>query len=287
LTTSAITNITGTSALCGGTITSEGTSTVIDRGVCWSTGTSPTIADNKTKDGAGAGTFISNISGLNITTTYYVRAYATNSEGTGYGMAMSFTTTATEKDVDGNLYNIISIGTQLWLKENLKTTKYKDGTAIPLETTAWGNTTPEYCWYSNNQATYGNTYGALYNWYAVNTGKLCPAGWHVPSEAEWTTLITFLGGEDIVGGKLKEAGTTHWNSPNAGATNEFRFTALPGGDRNFDGQFDGVGNYAVWWSSTVYDNNKAWDPLIFTGSSLISRGTEDKRLGMSVRCIKD
>jgi len=135
-------------------------------------------------------------------------------------------------DVDGNNYKTIKIGNQEWMAENLKTTKYKDGTSIPLFTAATpmaNFTSPGYCWYNSDSATYRNSYGALYNWYAVNTGKLAPTGWHVPTEAEWNTLIAYLGGESVAGGKLKEAGTSHWSSPNTGATNEVGFSALPGG----------------------------------------------------------
>jgi len=129
------------------------------------------------------------------------------------------TTAGKVTDIDGNVYDTVKIGTQIWIIENLKTTKYNDGTSIPMVTdsAAWINlTTPGYCWHKNTSASYKNTYGALYNWYAVNTGKLAPKGWHVPSDAEWTTLITYLGGDSIAGGKMKETGMSHWFSPNTG-----------------------------------------------------------------------
>ena len=132
-------------------------------------------------------------------------------------------------DIDGNIYNTVIIGTQVWMKENLKATKLNDGTNILLETdnATWISLTdPAYCWYNNDASSYKNTYGALYNWFTVETGKLCPTGWHVPSDAEWFTLIDFLGGESVAGGKLKEIGNTHWNSPNTGATDEYGFTAI-------------------------------------------------------------
>ena len=147
------------------------------------------------------------IYGLNDVTTYYVRAYATNDAGTGYGMAMSLKTLDGINDIDGNAYNKVTIGRQTWLVENLRTTKYNDGTLIPLvqDNTAWSNLiTPGYCWFDNDEVANKNPYGALYNWYAVNTGKLCPSGWHVPTDTEWTTLIDNLGGLDVAGGKLKE-----------------------------------------------------------------------------------
>ena len=139
-------------------------------------------------------------------------------------------TPLTATDIDGNVYHTVTIGTQIWMVENLKTTRYNDGSPIPFVTdsSSWSNlTTPGYCWY-NNDTTNKNTYGALYNWFAVNTGKLAPTGWHVPTDDEWTTLTTYLGGESIAGGKLKETGTTHWRTPNAGATNEIGFTASSG-----------------------------------------------------------
>ncbi len=156
----------------------------------------------------------------------------------------------TVTDIDGNVYHTVTIGTQVWLVENLKTTRYNDGTSIPLVTdsAAWSNAdTSAYCWYNNDIAN-KNTYGALYNWFTVNTGKLAIAGWHIPTDAEWTTLTDYLGGESIAGGKLKETGTTHWRSPNAGATNESGFTALPGGHRDVNGTFSAMGDDGFWWS---------------------------------------
>jgi len=198
-------------------------------------------------------------------------------------------------DIDGNIYNTVAIGTQIWMKENLKTTKYNDNTAIPLVTdnTAWeALATPGYCWYNNDEASYKDTYGALYNWYTVSTGKLCPTGWHVPTDAEWTTLTTYLGGESIAGGKLKETGTTHWLSPNTGATNESGFTALPGGYRgNPYGEFVEVGIYGVWWSATEGDLTGAWQRGLHYSFANVNRaiglGGYGKIYGCSVRCLRD
>ena len=191
-------------------------------------------------------------------------------------------------DIEGNIYNTVTIGTQTWMAENMKATKYNDGTAIPLVTDgmAWSEPTPGYCFYNNDATTYKNTYGALYNWWTVNTGKLCPAGWHVPTDAEWTTLITYLGGEAVAGGKLKETGRTHWLMWNEGATNESGFTALPGGHRPEDG-FLTIGYAGYWWSSTEWPNNPvAW--LRFMDSSPNVTSCYDVKLdGFSVRCLKD
>ena len=131
-------------------------------------------------------------------------------------------------DKDGNIYKTILIGTQTWMVENLKTTKYNDGTSIPFvsEPTSWSNlSTPACCWQQNDPAR-KVTYGVLYNWYTINTGKLCPKTWHVPSDSEWTALTDYLGGENVAGGKLKESGFKHWYSPNTGATNEVAFSAF-------------------------------------------------------------
>ena len=193
-------------------------------------------------------------------------------------------------DADDNHYPVVKISTQVWMAANLKTTKYNDGTAIPMVTvdTAWGNlTTPGYCWYGNDQATYGDTYGALYNWFSVDTVILCPTGWHAPTDAEWTMLTDYLGGQNLAGGKLKETGTTHWNSPNTGATNETGFTALPGGSRYSYGPFSSVGSYVSWWSATENGTNNAWYRLIYYDFSDVSRHDYGKQYGLSVRCLRD
>ena len=193
-------------------------------------------------------------------------------------------------DIDGNIYNTVTVGTQVWMVENLKTTKYNDNTSIPLVTNSkeWAAlSAPGYCWYFNDRAFYKNTYGALYNWYALNTGKLCPTGWHVPSDAEWTVLSDYLGGESVAGGQLKEITYTHWKSPNLYATNKTGFTALPGGYRYENGPFYYNGDLGIWWSSTEFDNQSAWDRLLdhYTGS--IYRSPYSKNYGLSVRCLQD
>jgi uncharacterized protein (TIGR02145 family) len=196
----------------------------------------------------------------------------------------------TVKDIDGNVYTSVTIGNQVWMAENLKTTKYNDGTAIPLvaDDKAWeALTTPAYCWYNNDATANKKTYGALYNWYTVNTKKLCPTGWHVPSDAEWTTLTTNLGGESVAGGKLKETGTTHWQSPNMGATNETGFTALPGGYRNNYGPYNDIGYYGYWWSATEANATYAWYRHLSYANSYVYRNYFNKHYGFSVRCLRD
>jgi len=192
-------------------------------------------------------------------------------------------------DAGGVRYSTVQIGTQCWMAENLATTKYNDGTDIPLVTdnTVWANITiPAYCWYNNDSVAYGNTYGALYNWYAVNTGVLCPTGWHVPSDSEWAALTTHLGGDNIAGGKLKETGTAHWNSPNAGATNETGFTAVPGGYRYYNGVFDFMGSNSNLWSTTQ-DGDIVYYWYTYYNNGAIYRDTYGFGVGFNVRCLRD
>lgn len=290
VTTSATSEIMQTSAVCGGEVTSDGGYTVSSRGVCWSINQNPTIADNKTTDGAGAGAFTSELTGLSENTTYYIRAYATNTYGTGYGSTFTFTTLNILTDVDGNEYVIVKIGDQIWMAENLKTTRYNDGSSIPLVTdsASWGNmTTAAYCWYSNNEVYYGKTYGALYNFYTVETDKLCPTGWHVPTVDEWNELADFAGGATIAGGKLKETGTAHWISPNTGATNDFEFTALPSGKRNIAGSFSNIGEDGFWWSSIANTSTRSFQKRTYYNAVNLGSDAsgEPNSSGFSVRCI--
>ena len=147
--------------------------------------------------------------------------------------------------------------------------------------------TPGCCWCKNDRVTYGNIYGALNNGYTVNTKKLCPTDWHVPSDAEWSILITFLGGEALARGKMKEAGTTHWKESNTGVTNESGFSGLPGGFRDYDGYFLTIGNYCDWWSSTESSTTRAWARTLGYDSSALGRGEGSKTDGFGVRCVRD
>jgi len=184
-------------------------------------------------------------------------------------------TSSTVKDIDGNVYHTVVIGNQTWMVENLKTTKYNDGTEIPLVTNTWQNLiTPGYCWYNNSDTFYKNTYGALYNWYAINTGKLCPIGWHVPSYPERNILVNFLGGVAFAGDKLK-------------ANN---FKALMGGYRYVDGKFYSLGQLGCWWTSSSTTNgttNASNLPISIVMGQYIQDFEADKKNGYSVRCVKD
>lgn len=193
-------------------------------------------------------------------------------------------------DIDGNMYNTVTIGTQVWMTEDLKTTRYNDGTAIRLVTddTEWSNlTSPGYSWYKNDEATYGVSYGALYNWYTIESGNICPDGWHVPEDKELTVLTDFLGGESIAGGKLKETGTEHWTSPNTGATNQSGFTALPGGYRDSSGSFYYIGYTGYWWSATQNNVTYAWPRSLSHNTTTVDMFPDNKKNGFSVRCVAD
>jgi uncharacterized protein (TIGR02145 family) len=201
---------------------------------------------------------------------------------------ITFTFTACT-DADGNNYPVVMIGSRLWMAKNLKTTKYSDNTTIPLVTSdiSWGTlTTPGYCFYLNDESAFKDPYGALYNAYAVEAGNVCPAGWHVPTDTEWSAMTTFLGGEIVAGGKLKETGTSHWTTPNLDATDEAGFSALPGGARTLTGSFDFLGGDGHWWSSSE-ENSEFWIRYISNGYGGVARISADKEYGLSIRCIKD
>lgn len=205
-------------------------------------------------------------------------------------------------DIDGNIYQTLKIGDQWWMAENLKVTHYRNGEPIPhvTDNSAWtGLSTGAYCNYDNNE-DHVVTYGRLYNWYTVvDSRNIAPEGWHVPTDTEWKQLEMYLGmsqaeadatgyrGTDE-GGKLKEVGTTHWNSPNAGATNESSFTALPGGFRNYEyGSYFGIGNDGIFWSSTEYTDEWKWYRRLYYNYSVVTRDNCSKRYGFSVRCVRD
>ena len=293
LITKYVSSIKTTSVNCGGNITNAGGATITARGVCWSTTQNPTAADSKTTDGTGTGPFASVITGLTATTTYYVRAYATNSAGTGYGNEMSFKTyTDAVSDADGNIYNTMTIGTQTWMAENLKTSKYLNGDLIGTTSSPTvditSESTPEYQWAYDGDQTNAETYGRLYTWYVImDDRKICPSGWHLPSDPDWHALAAFLGGEGNAGGKLKEIGLDHWQSPNAEATDETGFGALPSGYRSMDGKFGEIHQYSPWWSATEVSLTDAmfWSTSYLDGT--VFSGHYSKHYGYAVRCLKD
>jgi len=200
--------------------------------------------------------------------------------------------TGTVTDIDGNVYKTIKIGTQWWMAENLRTTKFRNGEAIQntISNTDWASlSSPSYCFYNNDFETYGRIYGAFYNWKAVNDNRnIAPEGWHIPSDDEWKTLIYYLGGFSVAGGKMKEAGTTHWISPNTGATNSSRFTALPTGSRGgTTGEFGWIGLGNDYWCATSNTDTEAWAYYVGNDIAGCLRLSHNKLNGFVIRCIKD
>jgi uncharacterized protein (TIGR02145 family) len=292
LTTTPVTYLSEQSVTCTGNVTNDGGAAVIEWGICWSTTPNPTTVNQKIAVAAASGDYTCNLDGLVPNTQYYVRAYAINSAGTGYGPEISFRTWNEEMvtDVDGNMYHTVTIGTQVWLVENLKVTHYRGGDPIELITpdAEWeGLTTGAYCNYQHNAAN-AAVYGRLYNWFAVNDPRnIAPEGWHVASDGEWSVLTGYLGGDAVAGGKLKEAGLIHWQDPNSDATNESGFSALPGGHREYGGNFTYIKMGGGWWCSTEENDNDASIRYMDFGAGDTWRYVEDKRYGRSVRCVKD
>ena len=323
VTTSTVSNITSTEASCGGVVTSNGGANVTMRGVCWSMTPNPTVTDNLTVDGTGTGTFTSLLTNLVENTTYYVRAYATNSIGIAYGQEVSFTTlagsstaqpcpnAATATDYDGNVYNTVQLGNQCWMKENLRTTRYADGTVIAVGTSS-SNTTP-YRYAPNNDTSNVNMYGYLYNWAAVMNGAassnanpskvqgICPTGWHVPSGGEWSQLTDYVGSHseydcgynyEYIAKAL--ASTTGWQSStypcavgnNPSANNATGFSALPAG--GYDGSdYYSFGSYTFFWNATGEENNYANGHELYNTSSSMEFNGFYKYKGGSVRCVRN
>ena len=296
--TDAVTAISATGATTGGNVTSDGGAAVTARGVAYGTTTSPTIAGTITNSGSGTGSFGSTLSGLTSSTQYYVRAYATNAVGTAYGNEQTFTTsficgTSTVSDVDGITYNTVLIGTQCWTRSNLRVSKYRNGDAIPtgLSNSAWQTTAVGAYAVYNNALINDTLYGKLYNHNAVTDSRgLCPTGWHVPTNVEWTNQETTLGGRTVAGGALKSTETQPtpggWNSPNTGATNSSGFTARPGGLRDTNGNFGDLGGSGFWWSTSLSGSNALARSLSY-GFGSVAGNYQDRLNGFSVRCLRD
>ncbi len=271
--TAEITGITQISALCGGIIISDAGATIIERGVCWSTNQTPDIIDDKTIDGSGAGSFTSTLIGLKPDSTYYVRAYATNIHGTGYGSTMSLTTYSygSVSDVEGNYYKTLNLGNQEWMIENLKVTRYRNSEAITIlmDNTLWSNAiSGAYCNY-DNLGSNGDQYGRLYNWFAITDSRnVCPQGWHIPSKAEITLLQNNFSDEQL---------------------SQIEFFENGGGNRQLDGSFVVFGEGYFWTVDKCEDANPAsgnwaWG---FWNDELKTEFSGGKNHGFSIRCVKD
>ncbi len=318
--TGEVTDITDKTATFTGNVTADGGAPIIARGICWSTSQNPTTSNSKTTRGTGLGTYSSNITGLSPNTTYYVKAYASNSQGTAYGEQRTFKTQQEQDPVfgsftdsrDGNQYKTVTIGLQVWMAENLAYLPWvsADSTSATLKhyyvygyygTDVAEAKRYEYEYFHPDGhfpiKTY-ETYGVLYNWPAAMNGAAsseanpsgvqgaCPEGWHLPSDAEWTILTDYLGGEEV-GGKMKEAGITHWRDPNTGADNSSGFTALPGGYRGNDGGFNDIGRNGTWWSSTQYRTDYARPRGLNYSRTYVDWSDNSKEHGFSVRCLRD
>jgi len=304
VTTSSASDIAETSATVGGNVTDDGGAAVTERGIYYSISASPETTGTKLQIGSGTGTFSTSLTGLTSGTTYYIKAYAINSAGTFYGSEKIFITLGTGNFTDtrdSREYQWVTIGAQIWMVENLA---YLPSVSPPLSESY---TEPYYYVYgyegsgvSEAKATSNYaTYGVLYNWPAAMADAssssfnpsgvqgVCPDGWHLPSDDEWAELIDFLGGDDVAGGKLKETGTTHWDSPNVGATNESGFTALPGGSRKVNTTFGNIGRIGYWWSATEYSTFRTWAMVLYYSSSDVDRLDYSKDYGFSVRCVRD
>ena len=243
--------------------------------MCWSINSPPTIVDNRTTDGSGIGFYISTIAGLDPDFSYYVRAYATNGEGTAYGNVYYLKPyKSTVTDIEGNVYSTVTIGTQVWTVENLDVTKYQNGEPITniSDNALWNNTeTGAYCDYDNN-ALNSNTFGRLYNWYATNDSRnIAPEGWHVATYTDYQVLIDYLGGPWKADEIMKNGG----------------FNALPGGKRNRDGVFFDQGTYPYFWSSTEYHEGSAWARYVVLDGGELNIINLSKNYGFSVRCVRD
>jgi len=293
--TSDVTDITIYTVTCGGNVENDSGSVVTARGVCWNKTGNPSLENflNYTIDGSGMGGFSSNVTELQEISTYFIKAYATNENGTAYGEERSFVTLAAcgalILNYDGQVYHTVEIGNQCWFKENLNI-----GEKIYGSQNQQNNSTVEkYCY--NDSESNCDEYGGLYRWdeamqYVTNEGAkgICPEGWHIPTDDEWDVLVNFLGGSGVAGGKMKETGTAHWNSPNTDATNSSGFTGLAGGGHNFfSSSFYDLGYYGNILSSSDVDASHAWTRRLYYDANDVFRTSQYKTEGFSVRCLQN
>jgi uncharacterized protein (TIGR02145 family) len=301
-------NITSSTATSGGSIIDNGGTNIISSGVCWSTSPTPTVNDDKSTDGGTIGKFFSSVTGLSAATTYHLRSYVSNADGTFYGDEIIFITSEMNSeiiDIDGNIYGTITLGSQVWMKENLRSTRYANGdiigTTVP-STLTLTDQLPKYQWAYNGVENQAIRYGRLYTWAAAtDSRKLCPVGWHLPSDSEWTILTGYLSQNGYgFGGKGDQiakamAAKTDWANysyegcpgSELSSNNSSGFDGLPGGWRE-NSRFYGQGIWCLWWSSTAVDDWNAWPRVIVNAQNTILRDPWwYKSTGLSVRCLKD
>jgi len=284
-----------TTAPVGGNVLYGGSSPVSERGIFYSTEQEPEKNGIKIQIGEGLGSYSTLLSGLVPLTKYYIKAYAVNSSATVYGQEITFNSGEpnvfkTVNDIEGNIYNYVRIGTQAWFAENLKTTKFNDGTPIPLVTdnSKWESlSTPGYCYMNNDSASYRDKYGALYNGWTVNTGNICPVGWHVPTDSDWSALEIYLGGSALA---VQLKSLSGWDpDPYYGVDgngyNTSGFNALTGGKRSND--FFAEGYYGFWWITSSLGLKTI--SLIDDYKETVKFRVYDfeQSVGYSIRCIKD
>jgi uncharacterized protein (TIGR02145 family) len=276
------------SVMCGGEVIDHFGVLVHATGLCWSTKGVPDINGSHIVLGSGTAPFAARITDLDPNTQYFVRAFASNKSGTGYGNTMVVQTQMI-KDVDGNEYQTVRIGDQVWMKENLKVSKLNDSTPlIAGSAILQPGIKPGYVYYNHDSTTFHEVYGKLYNWYAVETGMLCPTGWRVPNNYDWDDLIGFIGDGYMAGGPLKATDTLYWLHPNKDATDEWGFHALPGGlyvaEQNL---FSEMRQAGYFWSADPYVVNNAWCHQMYFNSAANTRLFNLRPRGLSVRCIKE
>lgn len=292
LSTNPISAKTINSIQCGGNISSDGGDIIVARGVCWGENPEPLITDNKSDDGYSTGQFTSFVTNLKSNTKYYIRAYATNSVGTTYGDIQSFTLWLNVqdepiKDIDGNTYNTIKIGDQVWMQENLRVTKFQNGTNLKqLSNQSDWTEKNSFGYYTNVDNA---SFGYVYNGYTIVADEnICPSGWHVPTESEWNKLIDYLGGSSVAGGKMKESSVQYWVAPNLGADNISAFTALPNGYVGSDGDsHDKLQDASFMVATFDSSGNPKFATIESNNSSISIYGTSAKVSGASIRCIKN
>jgi len=308
LTTTPATNVAEKTAVVGGQVSSAGGGAVTTRGICYSTSGSPSTSNFTVTVGSGTGSFQATLTNLSAATMYYARSFAINAYGTSYGNQVMFTTTGplagtctgTVRDIDGNDYAVVQIGSQCWMKENLRVTRFRDGWPISLDSSGgvtgdgagqtWGKlSTSARTIYGHDKAIVSRV-GYLYNKFAVFENRgICPIGWHVPNPSEWISLASFLGGELVAGGKMKITTTAFWKAPNSGADNSSGFTAYPSGFRSqFSGIFIGNADMASFWAyaDQAFAYELLYNSSAFTQSTTLGYGGHEQN-GLAIRCIRD